>query len=310
MGRGQSCLRSCTGASGSVMGLVLVPSPPCRAGETTGSSLCWGLAGPGLSSSALGKPNRSRGCRRKPQGCGTRSCLWLQQVGRVPPPRAEGTCGPPVRVWQAAARLAGQAAAPGLAPLLRVGWRAGGARGSTHAFADTSASPPLPACTRTCRHAPGLRTGVQATLRSARPARGGGWAHTWPPHACEPPRRRTHASSPPPASRAEPAAPSEPSSAERLFLRLHNAELPLRWERRSRDARQGTGHPAWAPGCTASSEPTPPGGKREREASLCSGRLQPVGSTGGEGKRDTVPSAGCWGWALEPGIQAARRGRR
>lgn len=64
-----------------------------------------------------------------------------------------------------------------------------------------------------------------------------------------------------PASHAEQAAPPEPSAAETLLLHLHNAELPLRWERRSWDARQGTRHPARAPGRTASERQTHPAGR-------------------------------------------------
>lgn len=83
------------------------------------------------------------------------------------------------------------------------------------------------------------------------------------------PATQAHASAPQPASLTEQAAPSEPASAQTLFLHLHNAELPLRWKRRSWDTRQGAR--LLAPSCTAGSEATQPGGEQEQEASPRSG---------------------------------------
>lgn len=120
------------------------------------------------------------------------------------------------------------------------------------------------------------------------------------------PATQAHASMPQPASLAEQAAPSEPASAQKLFLHLHNAELPLRWKRRSWDTRQGT--QLLAPSCTAGSEPTQPGGKGEREASPDSGKAAASWHHGWRGEVRHRPQHGLLGLGVgaeQPGCSPA-----
>lgn len=138
-GRGQSCLRSCTGASDSAMGLALVPSQPGELVREQGAACAAGWqaqgspARPWESGAGPGGAAGSHRAARAPQ-----SCLWLQQVGRIPPlpglrahvaPRC--LCGRHLCDWQGRQRLWGS--------FLRRGW------GSTqvgHAAAPASLQTP------------------------------------------------------------------------------------------------------------------------------------------------------------------------
>lgn len=81
-----------------------------------------------------------------------------------------------------------------------------------------------------------------------------------------------------------------------LFLRLHNAELPLRWERRSWDTCQGAGPDG--------EQGTHPGEKeQEREVPLLPGRLQQAGTVG-EGGGETLSPAR----AARAGVRAEHLG--
>lgn len=78
-----------------------------------GSSLCCRLAGPGLSSSALGKLSWTMGCHRETQDGSTQSCLWLQQVGHITLPGLREhvahrcVCGRHLHDWQGRQQLWG-----------------------------------------------------------------------------------------------------------------------------------------------------------------------------------------------------------
>lgn len=201
-----------------------------------GGAACTGASRSGFPHFGLGEPSWAS------SATGARGCQYLQRVGHIHHP--EGTCGPSVRQVQMSAWLAWQAAALGLAA---PPWE-GKAQGEQHPRVQRHLAIPFPPYTHMHRgRAPGLCAGG---LTRGCPTR---VSHPGVP-------------APSPSQRLTPRGCClEPALTETLFLHLHNAELPLRWEGRSWDTRQGTGTwpvrgavnlPSWE-GTGARSSPLP-----------------------------------------------------